>query len=72
MTIIEKVKAKSITSKAKAACQINMGLVYGAADVQASKGFRDYGGIIDKGMESSKDSINPIDTEIKEKTKNKE
>lgn len=61
MSIIQKVKAQSITSKAKAACQINMGLVYGAADVQASKGFKDYGGIIEKGMKSAKDEINPIE-----------
>jgi len=62
MSIIQKVKAQSITNKAKAACQINMGLVYGAADVQSTKGFNDYGGIISKGMQSSTDEIVPVET----------
>jgi hypothetical protein len=36
-------KAKSITSKASSACKMNMGLVYGAADVAGSKKFKDHG-----------------------------
>jgi len=36
-------KAKSITSKASSACKMNMGLVYGAADVADSKKFKDHG-----------------------------
>jgi hypothetical protein len=36
-------KAKSITSKASSACKMNMGLVYGAADVAGSKKFVDQG-----------------------------
>lgn len=35
-------KAKSITSKASSACKMNMGLVYGAADVAGSKKFVDH------------------------------
>ena len=41
-------KAKSITSKASSACKINMGLVSGEADVQNSKAFVDYSGLINK------------------------
>ena len=36
-------KARSITSKASSACKMNMGLVYGAADVAGSKKFKDHG-----------------------------
>lgn len=52
MSIIQKVKAQSITSKAKAACKINMGLVQGAADVQNSKAFVNYGELIKKKIDS--------------------
>lgn len=45
-------KAKSITSKASSACKINMGLVSGEADVQNSKAFVDYGGIVEKKFSS--------------------
>ena len=42
-------KAKSITSKASSACKMNMGLVYGAADVASSKKFVDHGkGVAEK------------------------
>jgi hypothetical protein len=42
-------KAKSITSKASSACKMNMGLVYGAADVAGSKKFVDHGkGVAEK------------------------
>lgn len=42
-------KARSITSKASSACKMNMGLVYGAADVGASKKFKDHGeGVAEK------------------------
>lgn len=41
-------KAKSITSKASSACKMNMGLVQGEADVQNSKGFVDYGSLMEK------------------------
>lgn len=68
MSIIQKVKAQSITNKASAACKINMGLVYGAADVQASKGFKDYGGLIEKSVKSATDEINPIEDTTEEKT----
>ena len=45
-------KAKSITSKASSACKMNMGLVQGEADVQNSKGFVDYGSLIEKRINS--------------------
>ena len=45
-------KAKSITSKASSACKINMGLVSGEADIQNSKAFVDYGGIVEKKFSS--------------------
>jgi hypothetical protein len=61
MSIIEKVKARSITSKAKAACQINMGLVQGAADVQNSKGFTNYSSLMDKSSESATESVVPVE-----------
>lgn len=35
-------KARSITSKASSACKMNMGLVQGAADIGASKAFKDH------------------------------
>lgn len=63
-------KAKSITSKASSACKINMGLVSGEADIQNSKAFVDYGGIVEKkfnsggGETSSADKIN-VDTSNK-------
>ena len=42
-------KARSITSKASSACKMNMGLVYGAADVAGSKKFKDHGeGVAEK------------------------
>ena len=41
-------KARSITSKASSACKMNMGLVSGEADVQNSKAFVDYGGMVEK------------------------
>lgn len=42
-------KARSITSKASSACKMNMGLVYGAADVAASKKFKNHGeGVAEK------------------------
>jgi hypothetical protein len=56
MSINERIKARSITSKASSACKINMGLVKGEANVQASKGFTDYGEIIAKKMGSSVDA----------------
>lgn len=69
MKINEQVRSRSITSKASSACKINMGLVAGASDVQNSKGFVDYGSIIEKKMEggggglSSDDvKLNPIDS----------
>ena len=45
-------KAKSITSKASSACKMNMGLVQGEADVQNSKGFVDYGSLMEKRINS--------------------
>lgn len=45
-------KARSITSKASSACKINMGLVMGEADVQNSKGFVNYGELVEKKMAS--------------------
>jgi len=39
-----------------------MGLVYGMADVQSTKGFNDYGGLISKGMQSSTDEVVPVET----------
>tara|TARA_B110000977_G_scaffold49738_1_gene67577 strand:+ start:147 stop:422 length:276 start_codon:yes stop_codon:yes gene_type:complete len=45
-------KAKSITSKASSACKMNMGLVQGEADVQNSKAFVDYGGLVKKKLDS--------------------
>lgn len=62
MSIIQKVKAKSITSKAKAACHINMGLVQGAADVQNSKGFTNYSSLMDKSSEFATKSVVPVDS----------
>ena len=48
MGINERIKSRSITSKASSACKINMGLVMGEADVQASKGFTDYSEMLTK------------------------
>jgi hypothetical protein len=45
-------KAKSITSKASSACKMNMGLVQGEADVQNSKAFVNYGGLVKKKLDS--------------------
>ena len=45
-------KARSITSKASSACKMNMGLVQGEADVQNSKGFVDYGSLMEKRINS--------------------
>ena len=56
MGINERIKSRSITSKASSACKINMGLVMGEADVQASKGFTDYSEMLTKKMKSSVDA----------------
>ena len=45
-------KSRSITSKASSACKMNMGLVQGEADVQNSKGFVDYGSLMEKRINS--------------------
>ena len=52
MNINEKIKARSITSKASSACKINMGLVAGAGDVQNSKSFVDYGALMQKKLDA--------------------
>lgn len=52
MKLNERIKSRSITSKASSACKINMGLVSGASDIQNSKSFVDYGAILDKKMQA--------------------
>ena len=48
MDINSQIKSRSITSKASSACKMNMGLVYGAADLGDSKGFVDHAAIIEE------------------------
>ena len=50
-------KAQPITSKAKCSpLKANQALIDGAADIAASKGFTDYGGIAKEAIESRKKS----------------
>lgn len=50
-------KAQPITSKAKCSpLKANQALIDGAADIAASKGFTDYGGIAKEAIESGKKS----------------
>tara|TARA_R110002153_G_scaffold15160_5_gene54340 strand:- start:908 stop:1102 length:195 start_codon:yes stop_codon:yes gene_type:complete len=57
MDINSQIKSRSITSKASSACKMNMGLVYGAADLGDSKGFVDHAAAIEKKFSKKDDKV---------------
>ena len=65
MNINEKIKARSITSKASSACKINMGLVAGAGDVQNSKSFVDYGALMQKKLDAGGGDVSSDEVSLK-------